>query len=95
MAFRYQPPSIQAPIPYPHVLDPQTGKPLTAPTIAALHHGLWMQLLHTSRLYLAREASLDLPDWVAISESLNRLASLCLFDALEVEEANPAHGSGR
>jgi hypothetical protein len=54
-----------------------------------------MQLLHTSRLYLAREASLDLPDWVAISESLNRLASLCLFDALEVEEANPAHGSGR
>lgn len=95
MAFRYRPPSIQSPIPYPHVLNPRTGEPLTAPAIAALHHGLWMQLLHTASLYLAREASLEVPDWVAISESLDQLTSFCLFDALEVAEANQAHGSQR
>ena len=55
----YTPPAIHQPIPYPLVLDPQTGEPFTAAAVAGLHRKLREELLATVQAFLAEEAGLD------------------------------------
>lgn len=84
---KYCPPLIEQQIPYPHVTNPQTGKPFLAPAIAALHRRLFDELLETAERFLDQEADLWLPDWLAISDAALELASYCLFDSLAVAQA--------
>ena len=90
----YTPPPIHQPIPYPDVLDPQTGAPFTAPAIAALHCLLREELLGTVMAFLEEEAGLD--PWAlddaalspAVHAALDALTSSSLSQELAQEQFN-------
>jgi hypothetical protein len=91
----YSPPAIHQPVPYPNVLDPRTGEPLTAPAIAGLHRRLRDVLLHNADTFLDGQLGLILPEELGISEAAAELARLCLFGAIATAQTQlepPAEG---
>ncbi|MEB3353411.1 MAG: hypothetical protein VKM34_04145 [Cyanobacteriota bacterium] len=56
--------------------------------INALAWELRGELLGFARAYLQEEAGLGLPDWMALKDAADTLASLCVHDSLALAQAH-------
>jgi len=83
---RYQPPTID-PNPFPHLTDPRSGDLFTPARLAAIHKRLRDELLTRAQSVIQTETEQEIPDFLAVYEGAERFASVCLFDALAVADA--------
>jgi len=72
----------------PHVENPLTKAPFTNYDIEALIWDLRGELLETARVFLEQKAGLGLPDWMALKDGADTLASLCVHDSLILAQAH-------
>jgi hypothetical protein len=89
---RYIPPTFNDPNPYPKVTDPQTGAPFTAERLTEIHKRLQYQFLLMAAFEVTSQTLQQIPDFGAIYEAADRLASACLFVTLDVADADSDGG---
>ena len=85
---RYQPPCIDSPNPYPSYANPRNGEPFTPSELVDVHFELSEAMLAIAHVIVMHQTGAEIPDFEAVQRAAEQFASVCLFDALNVAQAN-------
>ena len=87
---RYQPPGLDLdrPNPFPNIRNPRTREVFTPSELAEMHFDICQEILWAAHSSIESRIHAEVPDFDAIWRAAEEFVSLCLFDALNVAQAN-------